>query len=133
MSAFKSVRQWAATNTIAHVMFGFFAMGAWAVFANREHPLQQMALAGVVQGAISGSLTLGLKKFLEWFNARLSGYAALLAPPVTTALSILAILVGVHMAAGTPEIAATIAVPFTVSSAYACVYNFGLWRRRNGR
>ncbi|MEQ1709045.1 MAG: hypothetical protein ABL864_12025 [Terricaulis sp.] len=133
MSAFQSLRRWAATSTVAHVAFGFFAMGAWAVFANREHPLSLALLAGVVQGAISGLLTLGLKKFLEWFNARLNGLAALLAPPLTTAVSILVILVGVHTFAGTPEIAATIAVPFTVSSTYACVYNFGLWRRRNGR
>lgn len=133
MSAFQSLRRWAATSTVVHVAFGFFAMGAWAVFANREHPLSLALLAGVVQGAISGLLTLGLKKFLEWFNARLNGLAALLAPPLTTAVSILVILVGVHTFAGTPEIAATIAVPFTVSSTYACVYNFGLWRRRNGR
>ncbi len=133
MSVFQTLRAWIATSTIAHVAFGFLAMGAWAVFANREHPLSQALLAGVVQGAISGSLTLGLKKFLEWFNARLSGLAALLAPPLTTVASILAILLSVHTIAGTPEIAATIAVPFTVSSTYACVYNFGLWRRRNDR
>ena len=35
--------------------------------------------------------------------------------------------------AGTPEIAATIAFPFTVSTAYAVIYNWGLWRRARGR
>lgn len=118
-----------ARSTIAHVGFGFLAMGAWAVFANRDHALAQALLAGLVQGTISGLLTLGLKKFLEWLNLRLSGWTALVAPPLITAATILAILVSAHTLAGTPEIAVTIAVPFAVSSSYACVYNWGLWRR----
>lgn len=159
MSALQSFRQWAATSTIAHVGFGFIAMGAWAAFANRDHGVARMLIAGLVQGTISGLLTLFLKKFLEWFNARLSpdlrqaqgdaggavanedgrqpepveGQArtllALILPPLITAASILAILVTAHTLAGTPEIAATIAVPFTISTSYAIIYNWGLWRR----
>jgi hypothetical protein len=130
MSAWKAAREWAATSTLAHVAFGFFAMGGWAVFANRDHALGQALLSGLVQGTISGLLTLGLKKFLEWFNARLSGPSVLVLPPTVTAATILAILVTAHALAGTPEIAATIAVPFTVSTSYAIIYNWGLWRRR---
>lgn len=129
MSAFERLRAWAARSTLAHVGFGFLAMGAWAVFANRNHPLPAALLAGLVQGTISGLLTLVLKKFLEWINAKLSGAAALLAPPLITAGSILAILVTAHRLAGTPEILATIAVPFSVSTAYAVIYNWGLTRR----
>jgi hypothetical protein len=44
--------------------------------------------------------------------------------------AVFAILVTAHALAGTPEIAATIAVPFTVSTSYAIIYNWGLWRRR---
>ena len=51
-------------------------------------------------------------------------------PPLITAASILAILVTAHTLAGTPEIAATIAVPFTVSTSYAIIYNRGLRRAR---
>jgi LytS/YehU family sensor histidine kinase len=130
MSAWRALREWAATSTVAHVGFGFLAMGGWAVFANRDHALGQALLSGLVQGTISGLLTLGLKKFLEWFNARLAGAMALFGPPLVTAASILAILVTAHALAGTPEIAATIAVPFTVSTSYAVIYNWGLWRRR---
>jgi multisubunit Na+/H+ antiporter MnhB subunit len=130
MSALKAVREWAATSTLAHVGFAFLAMGGWALFANREHAPGQALLSGLVQGTISALLTLGLKKFLEWFNARLSGPAALAAPPLITAATILAILATAHTLAGTPEIAATIAVPFTVSTSYAIIYNWGLWRRR---
>lgn len=133
MSGFQALRQWAANSTLAHVAFAFLVMGGWAVFANRAHPLPVMLLAGVVQGTISGLLTLGLKKFLEWFAAKLSGWPAFFAPPLITAASILAILVSAHTIAGTPEIATTIAFPFSVSTLYAIVYNWGLWRRGHDR
>ncbi|MEZ5994796.1 MAG: hypothetical protein R3C25_03505 [Hyphomonadaceae bacterium] len=133
MSGFQSVRQWMATSTLAHVGFAFLAMGAWALFANRAHALPQALLAALVQGTISAVLTLFLKKFLEWVSARLRGLPALIVPPLITASAILAILVSAHTLAGTPEILATIAVPFTVSTSYAIVYNWGLWRRAHGR
>lgn len=133
MSAFKAARDWMASSTLAHVGFGFFAMGAWAVFANRGHPLPEALQAGLVQGTISGLLTLVLKKFLEWFNARLRGLAALVLPPLVTATSILTILTVAHTLAGTPEIAATIAAPFTVSTSYAILYNLRLLREAHGR
>ncbi len=133
MSALKAAREWAASSTLAHVAFGFLAMGGWAFFANRHHPLDQALTAALVQGAISGALTLVLKKALEWMSSRMRGAAALIAPPIITAASILAILTTAHTAAGTPEIAATIAVPFTVSTSYAILYNLKLWRAAHGR
>jgi hypothetical protein len=151
MSALRAAREWMAGSTVAHVAFGFLAMGAWAVFANRNHPLPDALLAGLVQGTISGLLTLVLKKALEWMSGFMGRrrprrhapppagegaggpYLSLLAPPIVTASSILAILVGAHTLAGTPEILATIAVPFTVSTTYAILYNLRLWRDANGR
>lgn len=130
MSGLQSFRQWAAQSTVAHVAFGFLAMGGWALFANRDHPLPAMLLAGLVQGAISGLLTLGLKKFLEWQNARLKGAAALIVPPAITASTIFVILVSAHTLAATPALWATIAVPFTVSTSYAILYNLRLSRGR---
>jgi hypothetical protein len=53
-------------------------------------------------------------------------------PPVVTASAILAILFSAHTLAGTPEIAATIAVPFVVSTTYAILYNLKLWRAGRG-
>jgi mannose/fructose/N-acetylgalactosamine-specific phosphotransferase system component IIC len=122
-----------ASNTVVHVAFGFVMLGGWAVFANRHHPLPDALLAGLVQGTISGSLTLVLKKFLEWISARFSGLSALVLPPVVTASAILLILFSAHTLAGTPEIAATIAVPFAVSTTYAILYNLKLWRAAHGR
>ncbi len=158
MSEAKSFREQMASSTLVHVAFGFLAMGAWAVFANRAHPLPQALLAGLVQGTISGTLTLFLKKGLEWMSARLSptlrqaqhdaggegrqpepveggarSLAALIAPPLVTATAIATILFAAHTLAGTPEILATIAVPFTVSTSYAILYNLRLWRAANGR
>lgn len=131
MSGLQSFRQWAAQSTLAHVALGFLAMGGWALFANRAHPLEAMLLAGLVQGTISGLLTLGLKKFLEWQNARLKGAAALIVPPAITASTIFAILVSAHTLAATPALWATIAVPFTVSTSYAILYNLRLSRERS--
>jgi len=133
-----------ASNTAVHVAFGFLSMGAWAVFANRQHPLPDALLAGLVQGTISGLLTLVLKKALERMNAAFfrapqsdegvgRRLAALIVPPIITASSILAILVSAHTLAGTPEVLATIAVPFTVSTSYAVLYNMRLWREAHGR
>lgn len=131
-----------ASNTFVHVAFGFIAMGAWAVFANRDHPLPQALLAGLVQGLISGTLTLFLKKGLERMSAMFfrgrdhnggRNIAALFVPPAITATAIAIILTIAHTLAGTPEVLATIAVPLTVSTSYAILYNLRLWRAAHGR
>lgn len=133
MSAFQSLREAMAGNTIVHVAFAFLLMGGWAVFANRSHTVPEMLIAGFVQGTISSVLTLGLKKFLESQSQRFKGTAALIVPPMITAGSILIILYAAHTLAGTPEIWSTIAFPFTVSTTYAIIYNWRLWRQANGR
>jgi len=144
MSEAKSFREQMASSTLVHVAFGFLAMGAWAVFANRAHPLPQALLAGLVQGTISGTLTLFLKKGLErmsamFFKARQSdegqgrNVAALFIPPVITATAIATILFTAHTLVGTPEILATIAVPLTVSTSYAILYNLRLWKAAHDR
>ena len=111
-----------------HVLFAFLAMGGWAMFANRGHPPAEMLRAGLVQGLLSAALTFGIKRGLEALHRRMSGLAALLAPPLISCVTVLALLVGAHALAGTPEIWATIAVPFTVSTIYAFVYTAGLDR-----
>ena len=142
MSEVKSFRERMASNTFVHVAFGFIAMGAWAVFANRAHPIEQALLAGLVQGTISGALTLFLKKGLERMSAMFfrspnseggRDIAALIVPPLVTATAIATILTTAHTLAGTPEVLATIAVPFTVSTTYAILYNLRLWRAAHGR
>ena len=115
--------------------FAFLAMGGWAVFANRLHGAERALLAGLVQGTLSGLLTLGLKRFLEAAIVRLPDlWAAILTPSLTCA-AVLAILLGAHTLAGTPNVWATISVPYAVSSSYAWIYSLTLVlaRRRTAR
>ena len=109
-----------------HVLFAFLAMGGWAAFANRTHGFDHAARAGLVQGAVSAALTFGIKRGLEALFARLRGPLALIGPPLLSCSLVFVLLVSVHTLAGTPEIWATIAVPFAVSSTYAFVYTASL-------
>lgn len=117
-------------SSLVHVAFGFLLMGGWALFANRGHGLAAAWLPALVQGALSGALTGALKKTLEALDGRIAGPLAFVIPPIVTAGSILGLLVLVHSLIGTPELVATIAFPWTVSTLYAVVYNAGLVRAR---
>jgi hypothetical protein len=119
-----------ARASASHVAFAFFAMGAWALFANRAHGGAAI-LPAIAQGTLSGAITFVLKRSLEALSRRLSGWAAHVAPPLATASAILALLYAVHRLIGTPEIAATIAVPWSVSTLYAIVYSALLARERH--
>lgn len=115
-------------STVAHVAFAVVAMGGWAAFANRDHGAAAMATAFVAQGALSGLITLLIKRWLEWAHARLAGPAARLVPPLVSCLTVAGLLTGVHAAVGTPEVLATVAVPWTVSTFYAFAYALSLER-----
>jgi hypothetical protein len=121
-----------ARASAIHVAVAFVAMGGWALFANRTHGEAAITPA-LAQGTLSGAITWVLKRVLEWLAARLTGWRALALPPLITASAILAVLVTVHRLIGTPEIAATIAVPWSVSTLYAFVYTAALARGRHGR
>ena len=107
-------------------------MGGWTLFANRAHG-QGAILPALAQGTLSGIITLVLKHVLEVLVRRIPGALAYALPPLITASTILAVLVGVHLLIRTPEIAATIAVPWSVSTLYALIYTAVLVRGRNGR
>lgn len=117
-------------SSVVHVGFAFLAMGSWAMFANRAHPMPAPLLAGLIQGMISATITLVLKRCIEYLSSRFAGLAALLAPPVIAGLVSASVLTVIHTIGGTPEIARTIAVPLTVATSYATLYNFSLWRSR---
>lgn len=117
-------------SSIVHVGFAFLAMGGWAAFANRAHPMPAPLYAGLLQGAISATITLVLKRAIEFLAGRFSGLAALLAPPVIAGLVSASLLTILHTIGGTPEILKTIAVPLTVATSYAALYNYSLWRIR---
>ena len=121
-----------ARASLAHVAFAIVAMGGWALFANRAHGVAALTPA-LAQGALSGGITFILKRVLETLVGRLHGWLAYVLPPIATASAILAILAGVHLAIGTPEIVATIAVPWSVSTLYAIVYSAVLAKDRQDR
>ena len=128
MTAFQSL----AKSTAVHVGFAFVAMGGWTLWANHGHGLAAAWPPALAQGAMSGVITLVLKRALEAMVTRLPGVAAYVVPPAVTAAVILAVLVGVHRLIGTPEIARTIAVPWSVSTLYAIVYAAVVARGRPG-
>jgi hypothetical protein len=121
-----------AGASATHVAVAFLAMGGWALFANRTHGAAAIVPA-LAQGTLSGAITFVLKRVLEWLAGRLGGWRARVLPPLITASAILATLVAVHRLIGTPEIAATIAVPWSVSTLYAIVYAATLARGRPAR
>lgn len=119
-----------ARSGAVHGAVAFLAMGAWAAFANRDHGAAAMLTAGVIQGTISCIITLILKRALETMFAKLTGWLRIVGPPVVTMSVVLAVLLAIHRLAGTPEVWATIAVPYTVSSLYAWIYTWTLAKGR---
>lgn len=117
-------------STALHVAFAFVAMGGWAAFANSGHGIGAMLAAFLVQGALSGLITLAMKRGLEAGHRRLTGWTARLLPPLISCTAIGALLFVIHILAGTPEVIRTIAVPWTVSTLYAFVYVASLERVR---
>ncbi|GGC46061.1 hypothetical protein [Chelatococcus reniformis] len=117
-----------ARNGFVHVTVAFLAMGSWAAFANRGHPMPAPLQAGLIQGAISASITLILKRAVDALARRFQGIAALVVPPAAAGLVSASLLTAIHTIAGTPEVVATIALPLTVATSYAAVYNFTFWR-----
>lgn len=115
-----------AGSSVVHVLFAFLAMGGWAVFANRMHPMPRPVVAGLVQGILSACLTLFLKSAIDALSKRFRGLAALWAPPLIACLGSSGILVTIHALSGTPEIVKTIAVPLLVSTSYATLYNYSI-------
>ena len=117
-------------SSLVHMAFGFVLMGGWALFANRAHGLEAAWLPALAQGGVSALLTGVIKRALEWMDGRFGGPLAFLLPPVATASAVLATLVSVHSLIGTPELVATIAFPWSLSTLYAFIYNAALVRAR---
>ena len=117
-----------AKSSATHIGFAFLAMGGWTLYANSGHGLAAAWLPALSQGVLSGLITLVLKRVLEAMAPRFSGPLAYVVPPALTATTILILLVAVHRLIGTPEVARTIAVPWSVSTLYAILYSATLAR-----
>ena len=117
-------------SSLVHMAFGFLLMGGWALFANRAHGLEAAWLPALAQGVVSALLTGVIKRALEWMDGRVAGPPAFVLPPVVTASAVLASLFTIHSLIGTPELVATIAFPWSLSTLYAFIYNAALVRAR---
>lgn len=113
-------------STLAHVLTGIVAMSAWAIFANRGYALSASLIAGLTQGALSGLLTLFLKRSVDVLRTVFSGSVRYWAPPLLAFLGSSALSILGHTLANTPEIIRTISVPFAVTGIYIFTYNFTL-------
>lgn len=118
-----------AQNAAVHVGFAFLMMGSWAYYANSAHPMPKPLLAGLVQGALSGTITYALKRTLDALRRRVTHGRGWWLPPLIALSASLCLLIGAHLVAGTPEVLPTISVPFSVASLYAITYNFLMWRK----
>lgn len=114
-----------AGHSVTHVLFAFFGMGSWAVFSNRLHPMPEPAIAGVVQGTLSATLTLILKTIVDRLAARFTTAIRFWAPPLIAISVSASLLVGIHAIAGTPEILPTVSVPLMIAGSYVTIYNYG--------
>ncbi|MFK7939137.1 MAG: hypothetical protein AB8B82_07150 [Roseovarius sp.] len=112
-----------------HVTFAFVVMGAWALYANWGYAMPKPVTAALLQGAMSGMITFGMKQVLDMLRRAVSRKQGVWLPPVLTLMLSLSVLVSVHLMFGTPEVVKTIAVPFSVASTYAVIYNFAMWRK----
>ncbi len=119
-----------AQSGLVHVLFAFVMMGSWAAYANWSHPMPKPLIAGVLQGALSGAITFALKRTLDFLRGHVARAFGWWLPPVIALSVSFCLLVAAHLAAGTPEVARTISLPFSVASLYALSYNFLMWRRR---
>lgn len=103
-------------------------MGGWAIFANRTHEMPAPMIAGLVQGLLTATITLFLKRMIEGIFHRATGSLRLVLPPFAAFLISLVLLTVIHTIAGTPALLATISVPLTVSTLYAFIYTLALSR-----
>ena len=123
-------------SSIAHVAFSFVFMGSWAVFANWQHPMPKPIIAGALQGALSGAITLVMKKALEalfsfWVRRDRPKTGLIATPLMVCSVSATSLLI-CHALAGTPELITTILVPSSVALFYAFTYTYALSRQQIG-
>lgn len=101
---------------------------SWAAYANHAHGWQYSARAAVAQGASSFFMTFLITLVIEALFSLFKNYPAplrLLLIFVLAVLTMLAMQIGVHLLAGTPELLLTIAPPATIGTGYCFFYTLG--------
>jgi len=119
-----------AQSSWSHVATSFILMGGWAFFANRVHGVDASIMAALLQGTLSGIITLGMKKALERiyqaFKNKGDDKAAFFLTPLIVCSMSASTLLLCHFIAGTPELILTIITPSSVALFYAYIYTYTL-------
>lgn len=99
---------------------------AWAWWANRAVPSQAW-LSGLSQGAVSFTTTAIGSTLLEWFFRRMGHLlVGRIFSVVLVSMLSLALMLTIHLTAGTPNLVLTILPVFTVVVLYCSSYILGL-------
>ncbi|WP_265655663.1 hypothetical protein [Verminephrobacter aporrectodeae] len=118
-------RNWLVIGILA-----FLVQGGWTLWVNLPHGLGRSAISAAMQGLLSGVSASVMTLIMEWIYRTLSPSPL---RPIASALGpillMASVLYAVHRVIGTPEIAATMALPMIAIVAYAIVYTAKLSRR----
>ena len=107
----------------------FLLFGAWALLANRAHPLHDMARAALTQGVLSFTSTAFSVLLLEYLYGRSRTPAQkLVVPAMGTPAIVFSIMTGVHALAGTPNIGLTLLPSFISGTIFFLTYTLNLRR-----
>ncbi len=120
-----------ARSSPVHGAFAALMLGGWAVFANAAHPWPAPLIAGLVQGALSACIALGQKAIIERTLARITPTrtGATVWPVLISGTFSLVVIVTLHTLARTPELLATISLPWTMGLIYSTLYTLTLQRQ----
>lgn len=103
----------------------------WALAANRSHGLSAALRAAAAQSGVSVVLTLLVSGVMERLFLVPRGDAARVALAVAGAVGVSAVVnVAGHLAAGTPELARTLAPALLGGASFAVLYALNLLRVR---
>lgn len=114
----KSSMRYRATSAV----LAFALWGMWAFMVNSAGGVPEGVVSGVVQGTASFVITLIMISIVtRLYNLMADMPFRLFLPSMVTVGCTGACLVGIHMAAGTPEVMKTVSPPLVVAFLY-CLF-----------
>ncbi|WP_107496320.1 hypothetical protein [Thalassobius sp. I31.1] len=110
-------------HPLVHSLAGMCLMGGWAAWSNSDFPMPTPLIAGLAQGGLTGVITFLMHRVISRvFTASTCWLCAAIAGMATSA----SFLICGHLIAATPAFWQTIALPFSVASAYALSFAYSL-------
>lgn len=119
----------ALADGLSGAVLGFLFYGSWAIWANSDHGANIALRAGAIQGSMSFIVTLSGTTLMKLLFV---GHAALwlrfLRASVGALVLIYALIVGIHLLNGTPNILLTLAPGLPITIFFCFSYCYGLIR-----